>query len=96
VFLQRPAAEALVRVQRALKEQGYGLVVFDGYRPWAVTKIFWDATPPEKRNFTADPAEGSKHNRGCAVDLSLVDLKTGREVEMPSLLNRRHDTAPLS
>jgi len=86
-FLQRPAAEALVRVQRALKEQGYGLVVFDGYRPWAVTKIFWDATPPEKRNFVADPAEGSKHNRGCAVDLSLVDLKTGREVEMPSLFD---------
>jgi len=86
-FLQRPAAEALVRVHRALKDQGYGLVVFDGYRPWAVTKLFWDATPPEKRNFVADPAEGSKHNRGCAVDLSLVDLKTGREVEMPSLFD---------
>jgi zinc D-Ala-D-Ala dipeptidase len=83
-FLQRPAAEALVRVHRALKGQGYGLLVFDGYRPWSVTKIFWEATPPEKRTFVADPAVGSKHNRGCAVDLSLFDLKTGREVEMPS------------
>jgi kynurenine formamidase/D-alanyl-D-alanine dipeptidase len=83
VFLQRPAAEALVRVQRALREKGYGLLVFDGYRPWRITKLFWDITPAEKRTFVADPAKGSKHNRGCAVDLSLVDLKSGKEVEMP-------------
>jgi D-alanyl-D-alanine dipeptidase len=83
-FLQRPAAEALVRAHRALKTHGYGLLVFDGYRPWRVTKLFWDVTPPEKREFVADPAQGSKHNRGCAVDLSMYDLKTGREVEMPS------------
>jgi D-alanyl-D-alanine dipeptidase len=82
-FLQRPAAEALVRVQHALQEKGYGLLVFDGYRPWAVTKLFWDVTPPEKHNFVADPAQGSKHNRGCAVDLSLFDLRTGLEVQMP-------------
>jgi D-alanyl-D-alanine dipeptidase len=48
-----------------------------------VTKIFWDVTPPEKRKFVANPAEGSKHNHGCAVDLSLYDLKTGKEVTMP-------------
>ena len=83
-FLQRPAAEALARAQRALKPRGFGLLVFDGYRPWRVTKLFWDVTPPEKREFVADPAQGSKHNRGCAVDLSMYDLKTGREVEMPS------------
>jgi D-alanyl-D-alanine dipeptidase len=83
-FLQRPAAEALVRVNAALGKRGYGLLVFDGYRPWSVTKIFWDVTPPEKREFVADPARGSKHNRGCAVDLSLYSLKTGREVPMPS------------
>ena len=58
-------------------------LVFDGYRPWAVTKIFWDTTPPEKRQFVANPAQGSRHNRGCAVDLSLYDLKTGKEVQMP-------------
>jgi zinc D-Ala-D-Ala dipeptidase len=83
-FLQRPAAEALVRVSAALRRQGYGLLIFDGYRPWSVTKIFWDVTPPEKREFVADPAKGSKHNRGCAVDLSLYSLGTGREVPMPS------------
>lgn len=84
VFLQRPAAEAVVRAHRALKSKGYGLLLFDGYRPWRVTKLFWDVTPPEKRAFVADPAQGSRHNRGCAVDLSLFDLSTGREVEMPS------------
>lgn len=84
-FLQRPAVEALVRANRALRDKGYGLLVFDGYRPWRVTKLFWDVTPPEKREFVADPAKGSKHNRGCAVDLSMYDLATGREVEMPSV-----------
>lgn len=83
-FLQRPAAEALVRVARMLRAKGYGLLVFDGYRPWAVTKKFWDETPPAKHSFVADPKKGSKHNRGCAVDLSLYDLRTGREVSMPS------------
>jgi D-alanyl-D-alanine dipeptidase/kynurenine formamidase len=82
-FLQRPAAEALVRVHRALREQGYGLLIFDAYRPWQVTKTFWDLTPPDRRVFVADPSKGSRHNRGCAVDLSLFDLRTGREVEMP-------------
>ncbi|MFI5121150.1 MAG: cyclase family protein [Thermoanaerobaculia bacterium] len=81
-FLQRPAAEALVRVNRALKEKGYGLVVFDGYRPWSVTKTFWDATPEDKKVFVANPKEGSRHNRGCAVDLSLYDLAAGREAAM--------------
>ena len=84
-FLQRPAAEALARVNKALKQRGYGLVIFDGYRPWSVTKIFWDATPEDKKQFVADPQKGSRHNRGCAVDLSMFDLKTGKEVSMPSL-----------
>jgi D-alanyl-D-alanine dipeptidase len=84
-FLQRPAAEALVRAHRALATQGYGLLVHDGYRPWYVTKMFWDATPADKHEFVADPAQGSRHNRGCAVDLTLYDLKTGKAVEMPSL-----------
>ena len=83
-WLQRPAAEALGRAQKALAAQGYGLLIHDAYRPWFVTKMFWEATPPDSRIFVADPAEGSKHNRGCAVDLSLYDLKTGKPVEMPS------------
>lgn len=83
-FLQRPAAEALARVNQRLRKEGYGLVVFDGYRPWSVTKAFWDATAEDKKIFVADPSKGSRHNRGCAVDLSLFDLKTGAEVKMPS------------
>jgi D-alanyl-D-alanine dipeptidase len=83
-FLQRPAAEALVRAHRALAAQGYGIVVFDGYRPWSVTKLFWDVTPEDKKEFVADPSQGSRHNRGCAVDLSLYERASGREVEMPS------------
>jgi D-alanyl-D-alanine dipeptidase len=83
-FLQRPAARALARASRDLRGRGYGLLVFDAYRPWAVTKVFWDETPPEKRAFVADPAQGSKHNRGCAVDLTLYDLASGLEVVMPS------------
>jgi zinc D-Ala-D-Ala dipeptidase len=81
-FLQRPAAEALVRVSHALREKGYGLAVFDAYRPWFVTKLFWDITPADKKQFVADPSKGSRHNRGCAVDLTLYDLRTGREVVM--------------
>ena len=82
-FLQRPAAEAVVRVNASLRPLGYGLVVFDGYRPWSVTKLFWDITSGENKKFVADPAKGSKHNRGCAVDLSLYDLSTGKEIQMP-------------
>ena len=81
-FLQRPATEALLRVQQKLKPLGYGLLIHDAYRPWYVTKIFWDATPPEGKIFVADPAQGSRHNRGCAVDLTLYDLATGKPIEM--------------
>lgn len=84
-FLQRPAAEALLRVLHKLQPLGYGLLIHDAYRPWYVTKIFWDATPPEGKIFVANPEEGSKHNRGCAVDLTLYDLATGKAIEMPGL-----------
>jgi D-alanyl-D-alanine dipeptidase len=83
-FLQRPAAEAVARAHRGLAARGYGLLVFDGYRPWSVTRLFWQVTPPHLREFVANPAQGSRHNRGCAVDLTLFDLATGREVEMPT------------
>jgi D-alanyl-D-alanine dipeptidase len=92
-FLQRPAAEALLRAHRELKASGYGLIIHAGYRPWYVTKIFWEATPDDKKIFVANPAEGSKHNRGCAVDLSLYDLKTGKEVKMPSGYDEMTDRA---
>jgi len=82
--LQRPAAEALVRVNAALAKEGYGLRIYDAYRPWWVTHLFWHATPPPLRKFVADPANGSRHNRGCAVDVTLYERKTGKAVEMPS------------
>jgi D-alanyl-D-alanine dipeptidase len=81
-FLQRPAAEALVKVNAELRHLGDGLMIFDGFRPWSVTKTFWDITPDEDKKFVADPKEGSRHNRGCAIDLSLYNLETGKEVEM--------------
>jgi D-alanyl-D-alanine dipeptidase len=92
-FLQRPAAEALVRVSQKLKADGYGLLVHDGYRPWYVTKVFWDATPDDKKLFVADPSKGSRHNRGCAIDLSLYDLKTGKPIEMVSTYDETTDRA---
>ena len=82
VFLQRPAADAVVRVHRALAAQGYGLLLHDGYRPWYVTKMFFDATPESQKLFVANPANGSRHNRGSAIDLNLYDLATGQPVDM--------------
>jgi D-alanyl-D-alanine dipeptidase len=83
-FLQRPAAEALVRVHKQLKKKGLGLVIYDAYRPWAITKLFWEVVTLDQRKYVADPAKGSKHNRGCAVDLGIYDLKTGKAIPMPS------------
>ena len=83
-FLQRPAAESLASASAFLRRYGVGLLVHDGYRPWYVTRMFWDAASPEVRPFVADPASGSKHNRGAAVDLSLYDRRTGTPIVMPS------------
>lgn len=82
--LQRPAAEALLRAHRRLAAHGVGIQVFDAYRPWWVTKVFWDAAPRHLKLFVADPMRGSRHNRGCAVDVTLYDLASGAPIEMPS------------
>ena len=82
--LQRPAAEALLAAHRELGEQGFGLLIFDAYRPWYVTWMFWEGTPEDLREFVADPASGSRHNRGAAVDLTLYDLESGQPMEMGS------------
>ena len=92
-LLHRAPAEALVRVNRRLRPLGYGLLVHDGYRPWYVTKVFWDATPQDKKIFVADPSKGSRHNRGAAVDLTLYDLKNGKPVEMVSTYDETTDRA---
>ncbi len=83
-FMQGVAADALVRAHKRAAADGFGLTIFDAYRPWRVTKKLWDATPRGQRNYVANPKTGSRHNRGCAVDLTLHDLGTGALVEMPS------------
>jgi serine beta-lactamase-like protein LACTB len=92
-FMQRPAAAALARVQKKLAEQGYGLLIYDAYRPWYVTRMFWDATPEKFHGFVADPSKGSRHNRGCAVDLGLYHLNSGKTAEMVSGYDEMTDRA---
>jgi zinc D-Ala-D-Ala dipeptidase len=82
VFLRAPAAQALADVQLELAPQGLGLKVFDGYRPYRITEAIWE--PIRNPDFVADPAKGSRHNRGAAVDLTLVDLRSGDEIAMPT------------
>lgn len=81
-WLRRPAAAALAAVQADCAERGLGLVVYDAYRPYRVTIRLWEAVGDAR--YVADPRVGSRHNRGCAVDLSLVDLTSGRPLAMPT------------
>lgn len=81
-FARRPVVAQLKRVQSALNKKGYGLKIFDGYRPYTITQAFYKKA--KNKNFVANPKKGSKHNRGCAIDLTLIDLKTGNEVQMPT------------
>ena len=84
-FLTAPAALAVVRASKMAQSDGFGLTIYDAYRPWRITKKLWDATPVgPKKEYVANPKRGSKHNRGCAVDLTLYDLQTGQLVEMPT------------
>lgn len=87
-FLRADVAARLARVQAELKKQGLGLKVYDCYRPFSIQKKFWDLVPnedwvarPVEKN--GKPVSGSKHNRGAAVDLTLVDA-AGHELPMPS------------
>ncbi|MCU1229127.1 MAG: D-alanyl-D-alanine dipeptidase [Acidobacteria bacterium] len=82
VFLRRPAAMALANAERELAKRGLGLKVFDGYRPYRVTERMWE--PIRNPDFVADPAKGSRHNRGAAVDVTLIELATGHELAMPT------------
>ena len=92
-FLLNHVTEDLIRVHQSLSRHGYGLLIFDAYRPWAVTKHFWDRSSDEMRQYLANPETGSSHNRGCAVDLSMFDLKTGLAVEMPSDFDEMNEKA---
>lgn len=81
-FARLPVVEALQKVQNELNKSGVGLKIYDGYRPYSVTVTFYELA--SDKNFVANPKDGSRHNRGCAIDLTLIDLKTGRELEMPT------------
>ncbi len=81
-FARKPVVEQLKKIQAILNKEGYGLKIFDAYRPYAVTLAFYEKA--SDKNFVANPAKGSKHNRGCAVDLTLIDLKTGKDIPMPT------------
>lgn len=81
-FARLPVVSALKAVEDELKTKGIGLKIYDAYRPYSITVKFREVTPDT--NFVADPRKGSKHNRGCAIDLTLINLKTGRELDMPT------------
>lgn len=81
-FLRLPAAEALLQVQKELLRQNLGLKIFDAYRPYQATVKFYQVIPDS--NFCANPKYGSRHNRGCAVDVTLIYLNSQKEVEMPT------------
>jgi D-alanyl-D-alanine dipeptidase len=81
-FARAPVVEQLKRIQLELLKKGYGLKIYDGYRPYAITRAFYKKA--SDKAFVADPAKGSKHNRGCAIDLSLIDFKTKKEIPMPT------------
>jgi D-alanyl-D-alanine dipeptidase len=81
-FLRAPAARALLGVESDLAQRGLGVKIFDAYRPYRVTEAMWE--PIRNPDFVADPAKGSRHNRGAAVDLTLIDLRTGAELPIPT------------
>jgi zinc D-Ala-D-Ala dipeptidase len=93
-YLRRPVATALVDVQNELKALGYGLKIFDAYRPYKITEKIWARVGDER--FAADPKKGSNHNRGIAVDLTLIDLKTNKELDMGTGFDSFSDTAHTS
>lgn len=90
-FLRLPAAYALQQIAQELKQQGLGIKIFDAYRPYSVTQKMWELIRDER--YVANPAKGSGHNRGLAVDLTLVDLTSGKELNMGTAYDNFTDTA---
>jgi len=90
-YLRLEAAMALKKVQDTLQTLGYDIKIFDAYRPYAVTKKMWAVVPDDR--YAANPANGSGHNRGVAVDLTIIDVKTGSELQMPTPYDSFSDTA---
>lgn len=85
VFLRKPAAEALKKTAEELALNGIGLVVYDAYRPYSITKKIWEFVLNE--DFAASPKTGSRHNRGCAIDIGLYDITNGELLDMPTIFD---------
>ena len=83
-FFNISAADRLIEAKNELKELGYGIIIYDAYRPWFVTKMFWEGTPENLKHFVANPENGSSHNKGCAIDIGLYDIETGESIVMIS------------
>jgi zinc D-Ala-D-Ala dipeptidase len=81
-YARRPVAEALQKVQQDLGRIGLGIKIFDAYRPYKATVRFYEVY--RDTTYVASPYRGSRHNRGCAIDLTLIDVKTGKELKMPT------------
>ncbi|HYF33627.1 MAG TPA: M15 family metallopeptidase [Chitinophagaceae bacterium] len=90
-FMRLPAAKALAQVQSRMNAQGYGLKVWDAYRPYSVTERFWEMIRDER--YVANPAKASGHNRGLAIDLTIIELSTGKELDMGTGFDNFTDTA---
>ncbi len=81
-YARKPVAKALKEIQADLKKQGLGIKIFDGYRPYKATVKFYEVY--RDTTYVASPYRGSRHNRGCALDLTVIELQTGKELEMPT------------
>lgn len=81
-YARKPVADALKKAQAEFKTLGYGIKVFDAYRPYKATVKFYEIY--RDTTYVASPYRGSRHNRGCAIDMTLIDLKTGAELKMPT------------
>jgi D-alanyl-D-alanine dipeptidase len=90
-YLRRPAADSLEVIQKQLNQSGFGLKIFDAYRPYAVTEKMWE--PVQDDRYAADPKKGSGHNRGVAVDLTIINLTTKEELDMGTGFDNFSDTA---
>jgi len=81
-YARKPVAESLKKIQADLAKKGLGIKIFDGYRPYSATVKFYESY--KDTTYVASPYRGSRHNRGCALDLTVIDLKTGKELQMPT------------
>lgn len=90
-FARKPVAEALKQVQDSLVRLGLGIKIYDAYRPYTATVKFYEVYPDT--NFVANPRYGSRHNRGCAIDITLIDIRTKREIPMPTVFDEFSEKA---